>query len=271
MAEVGKNIKNIRKEKNLTQDDLAARLHCTRQTISNYETGKSEPDIALLIELAGVLEVEIGELIYGPKKGKKGEGSRRQKARAVAALVTAGMLLIAIRILMPYAQEYGRHYFMVTPAYLLQYVLCPFALALLGWGIAEAGWAFAGICIWEGRQRRTLRIIRICYYITVVILTVSAALALWTAADMTYAWWKIARMRRLRVDFDHSTIPRLIPGWLQMIHFRIFAQFRLGGAWLFLGAAFSLCKIESKEPDAGNTIEGQDQKTDHGGKNGDGK
>ena len=40
MAEVGKHIKEIRKEKNLTQDDLAERLHCTRQTISNYETEK---------------------------------------------------------------------------------------------------------------------------------------------------------------------------------------------------------------------------------------
>ena len=45
MAEVGKNIKKIRKEKNLTQDDLAERLYCTRQTISNYENGKSEPNM----------------------------------------------------------------------------------------------------------------------------------------------------------------------------------------------------------------------------------
>ena len=39
MAEVGKNIKKIRKEKNLTQDDLAERLYCTRQTISNCASG----------------------------------------------------------------------------------------------------------------------------------------------------------------------------------------------------------------------------------------
>ena len=55
MAEVGKNIKKIRKEKNLTQDDLAERLYCTRQTISNYENGKSEPNIALLVEIEKVL------------------------------------------------------------------------------------------------------------------------------------------------------------------------------------------------------------------------
>lgn len=261
MAEVGKHIKKIRKEKNLTQDELAVRLHCTRQTISNYETGKSEPDIALLVELADVLEVEIGDLIYGPKKTDQREGGKRQKIRAVAALVAAGVLLAVIGILMPYAQEYGRHYFTVTPTYLLQYVLRPFVLALLGWGIAEAGWAFAGICIWEERQRRTLRMIRICYVVSAVILTVSAVLALWTAVDMTYAWWKIARMRRLRVDFDQSAVPRLIPDWLQVFYFRMFVQFHLGSAWLFFGAALGLCKIDKakwQEPDAGNMIEGQE-------------
>ncbi len=76
MAEVGKNIKKIRKERNLTQDDLAERLHCTRQTISNYENGKSEPNIALLVEIANVLEVEVNDLIYGPKKK---ENRKRQK------------------------------------------------------------------------------------------------------------------------------------------------------------------------------------------------
>lgn len=64
MADVGKNIKEIRKEKNLTQDDLAERLHCTRQTISNYENGKSEPHIELLVEIAGVLDVEVNDLIW---------------------------------------------------------------------------------------------------------------------------------------------------------------------------------------------------------------
>lgn len=76
MADVGKNIKKIRKEKNLTQDELAKRLHCTRQTVSNYENGKSEPGIDLLIEIAGVLEVQINDLIYGPKKKRIGRNKR---------------------------------------------------------------------------------------------------------------------------------------------------------------------------------------------------
>lgn len=259
MAEVGKNLKKIRKEKSLTQDDLAERLHCTRQTISNYETGKSEPDIALLIELAGVLDVEIGDLIYGPKKTNQREGGKRQKVRAVAALATAGVLFTAIGILMPLAQEYGRHYFVTTPTYLLQHVLRPFALALLGWGIAEAGRAFADICIWKNRQRRTIRMIRICYYVSAVILAVSAVLALWSAADLTYQWWQTSRMRRLQEDFDSSQITCLMPRSVQVIlYFRMFVLFRLSSVWLFLGALLGLCKVKQPEPDSENTIEGQD-------------
>lgn len=261
MAEVGKNLKKIRKEKNLTQDDLAERLHCTRQTISNYETGKSEPDIALLIALAGVLEVEIGDLIYGPKKANLRECGKRQKVRAAAALVTAGILLTAIRILLPYAQEYGYRYFVLTPVWLLQDVLKPFVLALLGWGMAEAGEAFAGICIWKDRSQRTIRIIRICYYVAAVILAVFAVLALWTAADLSYQWWQISRARRLRENLDFSTIPRLMPWQLLSFYLKAIVLQRFVGASLFLGAALGLCRIDKikwQEPDAGNTIEGQD-------------
>lgn len=41
MRDIGKNIKYLREEKHLTQDQLAERLFVTRQTVSNYETGDS--------------------------------------------------------------------------------------------------------------------------------------------------------------------------------------------------------------------------------------
>jgi len=38
MRDIGKNIKLLREERNMTQDELAERLFVTRQTVSNYET-----------------------------------------------------------------------------------------------------------------------------------------------------------------------------------------------------------------------------------------
>ena len=47
MRDIGKNIRQLRTQQNMTQDELAQKLFVTRQTVSNYETGKSKPDVAL--------------------------------------------------------------------------------------------------------------------------------------------------------------------------------------------------------------------------------
>lgn len=45
MRDIGANIRRARTRRKLTQDDLAQAVHTTRQTISNYETGRSRPDV----------------------------------------------------------------------------------------------------------------------------------------------------------------------------------------------------------------------------------
>ncbi len=57
------NLKKLRKEKNITQSELAERLHVVRQTISKWEKGLSVPDSDMLVTLAHVLEVNIDELL----------------------------------------------------------------------------------------------------------------------------------------------------------------------------------------------------------------
>lgn len=66
MRDIGKNIKQVRESKQMTQDDLAAKLFVSRQTISNYETGRTRPDIETLIKLSSILDIDIHVLIYGP-------------------------------------------------------------------------------------------------------------------------------------------------------------------------------------------------------------
>ena len=64
MNNVGKNIKKLRRDTGMTQDQLAERLNVTRQAISNWETGKTQPDIETLSNLAECFEVTVEELIY---------------------------------------------------------------------------------------------------------------------------------------------------------------------------------------------------------------
>lgn len=59
---VGKNIKKLRSAKGLTQEELAAKLNVTRQALSSWETGRTEPDIDTLERISQVLEVSIEDV-----------------------------------------------------------------------------------------------------------------------------------------------------------------------------------------------------------------
>ena len=65
MRDIGKNIKALRMAKGMTQEDLAA-LFVTRQTVSNYENGRSRPDLDMLLNIAQVLDTDATAILYGP-------------------------------------------------------------------------------------------------------------------------------------------------------------------------------------------------------------
>ena len=60
---LNENIKNLRKSKGLSQEELAAALHVVRQTVSKWENGLSVPDAAALISLAAELDTSVEVLL----------------------------------------------------------------------------------------------------------------------------------------------------------------------------------------------------------------
>lgn len=62
---LGQNIAKIRKTMGLTQEQLAEKCEVSRQAVTKWESGESEPAIAKLVKLSNVLEVSIDELIQG--------------------------------------------------------------------------------------------------------------------------------------------------------------------------------------------------------------
>lgn len=67
---IGKRISNLRKEKGITQEDLAERLGVTPQAVSKWENDISYPDITLLPRLAEILGVTVDELLSGENNKK---------------------------------------------------------------------------------------------------------------------------------------------------------------------------------------------------------
>jgi transcriptional regulator with XRE-family HTH domain len=68
MAKISKNIKTLRIDKRLTQEELAESIRVTRQTISSWETNRTQPDIEMLEALSEFFGVGVEELIYGEKR-----------------------------------------------------------------------------------------------------------------------------------------------------------------------------------------------------------
>lgn len=68
MKQIGKNIKKYRIESGMTQDQLADKLSVTRQAVSNWETGKTQPSIETLTALGEHFGISVEDLIYGRSK-----------------------------------------------------------------------------------------------------------------------------------------------------------------------------------------------------------
>lgn len=62
---IGKFIAECRKEKQLTQIQLADKLGITNRAVSKWETGKSIPDVSIMLELCDELEISVNELLCG--------------------------------------------------------------------------------------------------------------------------------------------------------------------------------------------------------------
>ena len=80
---ISKNIKNLRKEKGLTQKELADLLHVTSQAVSRWEKGDVEPSIDTISEMASIFEVTTDEIIGGPDKKPKPEVVTEVKEKVV--------------------------------------------------------------------------------------------------------------------------------------------------------------------------------------------
>ena len=64
---IGKFIAECRKQKNLTQMQLAEKLGITDKAISKWERGIAMPDTSIMLELCDILSISVNELLSGEK------------------------------------------------------------------------------------------------------------------------------------------------------------------------------------------------------------
>ena len=81
----GEFLKHLRKEKEMTQEQLAEQFYVSTRTVSRWESGSNMPDLAVLIELADFYDVDIREIIDGERKSENMDKETKDTLKKVAA------------------------------------------------------------------------------------------------------------------------------------------------------------------------------------------
>lgn len=102
--EIGKNIVKIRKDNNLTQDDLANKYFVTRQTISNWENGKTYPDLETLVKISNDFNISLDILLKEDNKMIKDISKKQKRYKwIIIPIILYAILVIGILGIIIYA------------------------------------------------------------------------------------------------------------------------------------------------------------------------
>ena len=159
MRDIGKNIRDIRLAKNLTQDQLAERLFVTRQTVSNYENGRSRPDIDTVLRIAQVQETDVNSILYGlPVPESKKAAYKRLW---IALGILAGLVGLHLLIALLYETDLFLYHSLYSASRLL---ILPAAVFLTGWILMHVLGIF---CNLKQMREQTGKICRIVLWVVV--------------------------------------------------------------------------------------------------------
>ena len=128
--EVGGRIRELRTERGMSQDDLAARVYVSRQTISSWENGKTYPDVQSLLLLSEIFGASVDSLIKGDVETMNETIDRDIETMRRLSYVMLGFLLLMIAAMI----------WVCLQAFVwdwpLEQTVPTFVLALVLWGVA---------------------------------------------------------------------------------------------------------------------------------------
>ena len=201
--EIGARIKEHRTAAGMSQDDLAARVYVSRQTISSWENNKTYPDVQSLLLLSEIFDATVDSLIKGDVETMNETIERDSTIIKRLSYVMVGFLLLMIACVVWICVQ------VFAWDWALEQTVPTFVLALVLWGIAM----FAAA--WLDRIKRNHDLI-----------TYHEILSFWNGEQVDRG---TERGRR----------ERLIPRWLKIIRAAGFMILALAiGAFLGYGGAY---------------------------------
>ena len=108
---LGKTLQELRKEKNISQEEIANILNVSRQTISNWENSKSYPDIIMLIKLCDIYKISLDDLLKEDQELLNHIKKEKQKKNKI--IITGISIIIILLTLLSYF-VFFKDYFKTT-------------------------------------------------------------------------------------------------------------------------------------------------------------
>lgn len=93
---IAKNIVELRRQKGMTQLELAEKLNYSDKAVSKWEHGESLPDVTVLVEIAELFEVTLDELVRLQSEKVKVETGKRTVRYSKKAITAIVMMLVAL-------------------------------------------------------------------------------------------------------------------------------------------------------------------------------
>ncbi len=90
LVKTGEFLKELRKEKNITQEELAEKMGVARRTVSRWETGANMPDMDILIDISDFYGVDLREILDGERKNKQMDKEMKETVLKVAEYENEG-------------------------------------------------------------------------------------------------------------------------------------------------------------------------------------
>ena len=222
MRDIGKNIKSIRQAKGMTQDAMAEALFVTRQTVSNYENGRSRPDLDMLLQIAEVLETDVNTLLYGPAVPQSKRDSYKWLILSGGILAAVTTIYMVLGLLFPKDSYWGYGH---SLRLINQLAMLPAVMFALGWFLTHC------LSIFGGLQQLQLERIQALRIIALVILGLLAAIPI-----PIIIYYAVVAYRSFVHHSVSMTFP-YIPVYREVLRAIIFMIGKIPFVYIFFGSA----------------------------------
>ncbi len=99
MTKISKNIKRLRLLQNMSQEEIAQKLFVSRQAVSSWENGRTQPDLEMIQKLSELFGVQVEELLYGEKRNTQLEESVRTGKTLFMVFSILGSLFVGAGVI----------------------------------------------------------------------------------------------------------------------------------------------------------------------------